>query len=473
MAAVVAQCAARKVCTPTQYVARWTEVLAVARERGHLAEGQAELSFDAAADVDAARPALVEAVCGAVAAEEGCGPEPARERVRQLVEGLDRPRPKRGSGGRGKRREAAPARRLSEVRDGEIIPHELRWNRCAELAASLELTTIEAALLSVVAMYSVTRAFVCWETRAGLMALARIKTNASFAAAVATLTRLGLLVPVDGAPRTAWHLGESFWGGLLAGEELDTPVSKLVRGRRRTAERQAGPRRAGRRDSVRDGGREHGAGGSKVEDRPTRASGEEPSPDKSAPREPESESGSVENRTSDAEGRNDAGDEKGRGGRSGRRPSEKPGKRTAPERPEADRKQKVTVERFVAEELADEPHREKIAQRLEEFFGNLGERTVSRARLRGFAALVRGDLMGVAPSSVEEAGKRRGGRMDPVDPNRHNCRQCGRRFDQLGTGGDRGDGVCRACDLEPRQRGPVDVGALLDDLRKGLRSRGG
>ena len=213
MAEVVAQCASREVRTPTQYVARWTEVLAVARERGHLAEGHTELSFDVAADVDAARPALVEAVCGAVAAEEGCGPEPARERVRQLVEGLDRPRPKRGSGGRGKRREAAPARRLSEVRDGETIPHELRWNRCAELAASLELTVIEASLLMVVAMYSVTRAFVCWETRAGLMALARIKTNASFAAAVATLTRLGLLVPVDGAPRTAWHLGESFWGG--------------------------------------------------------------------------------------------------------------------------------------------------------------------------------------------------------------------------------------------------------------------
>ena len=192
-------------------MARWTEVAVVARERGHLA-GQAELSFDRAADVDALRPVLEDAVCGAIAAEEGCGEESARDRTRALVGALDRPKAKRGSGGKGKRREAAPARRLSEVRDREIA-HELRWNRCAELAVSLELTAIEAALLTVVSMFSVTAAFVCWETRAGLMGMARIKTNASFAAAVAALMRHGLLVPVDGAPRTAWYLGESFWAG--------------------------------------------------------------------------------------------------------------------------------------------------------------------------------------------------------------------------------------------------------------------
>ena len=175
IADVVAQCAAREVRTPTQYVARWTEVAVVARERGHLA-GQAELSFDRAADVDAARPVLEDAVCGAIAAEEGCGEEPARERTRELVGALDRPKARRGSGGKGKRREAAPARRLSEIRDREI-PHELRWNRCAELAASLELTAIEAGLLAVVSMFSVTSAFVCWETRAGLMGMARIKTK--------------------------------------------------------------------------------------------------------------------------------------------------------------------------------------------------------------------------------------------------------------------------------------------------------
>ena len=148
--------------------------------------------------------------------------------------------------GRGKRRAAACARRLGEVRDREIA-HELRWNRCAELAVSLELTAIEGALLTVVSMYCVTGAFVCWETRAALMAMARIKTKGSFAAAVATLMRHGLLVPVDGALRTAWYLGEAFWGGLLTGEELDTPVAKLVRGRKRARERAAGPRRAGQK----------------------------------------------------------------------------------------------------------------------------------------------------------------------------------------------------------------------------------
>ena len=470
MAEVVAQCAAREVRTPTQYVARWTEVLAVARERGHLAGEQTALSFDAAADVDAARAALEEAVCGAIAAEEGCGPEPARKRTRRLVEGLDRPKPKRGSGGKGKRREAVTVRRLSEIRDREIA-HELRWNRCLELAASLELTAIEASLLSAVSMFCVTRAFVCWETRAGLMVLARIKTNASFAAAVAALMRHGLLVPVDGAPRTAWYLGESFWGGLLVGEELDTPVSKLARGRRRAAERQAGPRRAGQRGSVRAGAKDSGAAGGEVEDQSSKGSGEAPSPGEPGPTEPESESGSVENRTSDARRRNAAGAGKVRTGRSGRRSGGKPGKGAAPERPVADGKEKVTVARFVAEELADDPHRAKIAERLADFFGRLGEKRVARSRQRGLAALVRGDLMGVPPTSLKEAGARRGGRMDPADPRRWKCRQCGERFDAPGTGGDRGDGVCRACDLHPRPRGPVDVGSILDGVVKGLRSR--
>ena len=465
MAEVVSQCAGREVRTPTQYVARWTEVAVVARERGHLA-GQTELSFDRAADVDAVRPVLEDAVRGAIAAEEGCGEEPARERTRELVEGLDRPKAKRGSGGRGKRREAAPARRLSEVRDREI-PHELRWNRCAELAVSLELTAIEAALLTVVSMFCVTAAFVCWETRAGLMGMARIKTNASFAAAVATLMRHGLLVPVDGAPRTAWYLGEGFWGGLLAGEELDTPVAKLVRGRRRAAERQAGPRRAGQRGSVGHGGKD---GGAEVEDRPSKASGAAPSPGRSGAEEPEAGSASVENRTSDPKRRDGAGAEEPQSGGSGREPRGKANKGATPERPAADRRQRVTVAKFVAEELADDPHRAKIAERLKDFFGKLGERRVSRARQRGLAALVRGDLAGVPPASLEDAGARRGGRIDAVDPRRSRCRQCGGSFDLPGTGGDRGDGVCRACDLHPRTRAPVDVGSLLDGVAERLRN---
>ncbi len=449
MADVVARCAAREVRTPTQYVARWTEVAVVTRERGHLA-GRTELSFNAAADVDAARQALEDAVCGAIAAEEGCGEEPARERTRELVGALDRPKTKRGSGGRGKRREAVAVRRLSEVRDREIT-HELRWNRCAELAVSLELTAIEAALPAAVSMFCVTGAFVCWETRAGLMAMARVKTNASFAAAVASLMRHGLLVPVDGAPRTAWYLGESFWGGLLVGEEFDTPVAKLVRGRRRAAERQAGPRRAGQRGSVREGGTNSGGADSGAEDQPSKASGEATSSGKSGPREPEAESGSVENRTSGPERRNDGGGRDSGAGQSGRKRGGKGGG-AAPERAARNGKERVTIARFVAEELADDPHRGKIEERLRDFFGKLGEWRVAWSRQRGLAALVRGDLTGLPPRSLADAGARRGGRFDAADPRQSRCRQCGGLFELPGTGGDRGDGVCRACDLHLRAR---------------------
>ena len=447
-------------------MARWTEVAVVARERGHLA-GRTELSFDGAADVDAARPALEEALCGAIAAEEGCGEEPALERTRELVGALDRPKPKRGSGGRGKRREAVAVRRLSEVRDREIT-HELRWNRCAELAVSLELTAIEASLLTAVSMFCVTGAFVCWETRAGLKAMARIKTNASFAAAVASLMRHGLLVPVDGAPRTAWHLGESFWGGLLVGEELDTPVAKLVRGRRRAAERSPAPRRAGQRGPDRDGGTNSGAANAGAEDRPSKASGEATSSDKSGSREPEAESGGVENRTSGPERRNDGGGRDSRTGGSGRK---RGGRGPVPERAVPRGKERVTIARFVAEELADDPHREKIEERLRDFFGKLGERRVARSRQRGLAALVRGDLTGLPPRSLEDAGVRRGGRFDAADPRRGRCRQCGGLFELPGTGGDRGDGVCRACDLHPRTRAPVNVGSIVDGLTEHLRNR--
>ena len=466
MADVVARCAAREVRTPTQYVARWTEVAVVARERGHLGE-QTELSFDGAGDVDAARPALEEALCGAIAAEDGCGTEPARERTRELVGALDRPKPKGGSGGRGKRRKAACARRLSEVRDA-AIGHELRWNRSVELAASLELTAIEAALLSVVSMFCVTGAFVCWQTRAELMDMARIKTNASFAAAVATLMRHGLLVPVDGAPRTAWYLGEGFWGGLLAGEELETPVATLVRGRLRAAERQAGPRRAGQRDVVRGGGDE-GRAAEPAGNGGAPSTGEVAAPGKAGP---EAGSGSVENRTS--------GTESQTGTAGGDR--ERDGNGAVPERPAAsgigagvaalqDRNERVTVAKFVAGELADDPFRAKIAARLEDFFGKLGEKRVSRSRLRGLAALVRGDLAGARPPGpVHGADARRGSPVDQADARRGRCRQCGGDFELPGTGGDRGDGVCRACDLHPRPRAPVRIDSVLDGVVARLRT---
>ena len=319
-------------------------------------------------------------------------------------------------------------------------------------------------------MFCVTAAFVCWETRAGLMAMARVKTNASFAAAVASLMRHGLLVPVDGAPRTARYLGESFWGGLLVGEELDTPVAKLVRGWRRAAERQAGPRRAGQRGPVNNGGTNSGAADAGAEDRPSKASGEAPSPGKSGPQEPEAESSSVKNRNSGPERRNDGGGRDSRTGGSGGKRGGKGGG-ADPERAARNGKERVTIARFVAEELADDPHCGKIEERLRDFFGKLGERRVARSRQRGLAALVRGDLTGLPPRSLADAGVRRGGRFDAADPRQGRCRQCGGLFELPGTGGDRGDGVCRACDLHPRTRAPVNVGSIVDGLTEHLRNR--
>ena len=150
--------------TSTQYVARWTEAGVVASVATW--PDRRSCRSTRRRTWNAARPALQDAVCGVIAAEEGCGPEPARERTRKLVEGLDRPKTKRGSGGRGKRREAVAVRRLSEVRDRKIT-NELRWNRCAEQAVSLEFTAIEASLLTAVSMFCMTGAFVFWETGRG------------------------------------------------------------------------------------------------------------------------------------------------------------------------------------------------------------------------------------------------------------------------------------------------------------------
>ena len=84
---------------------------------------------------------------------------------------------------------------------------------------------------------------------------------------------------------------------------------------------------------------------------------------------------------------------------------------------------------------------------------------------------MRGDLTGLPPRSLEDAGVRRGGRFDAADPRRGRCRQCGGLFELPGTGGDRGDGVCRACDLHPRTRAPVNVGSIVDGLTEHLRNR--
>ena len=71
MAAVVEGCGDLGAGTPTQYVARWTDVAVVARERGYLA-ADSVVSFDDAAAVDAARPDIEDAVRTAIASEEAC-----------------------------------------------------------------------------------------------------------------------------------------------------------------------------------------------------------------------------------------------------------------------------------------------------------------------------------------------------------------------------------------------------------------
>ena len=121
MADIVARCAARQMRTPTRYVARWTEVAVVARERGHLA-GQTELSFNPAADVDAARRALEDAVCGAIAAEEGCGPE----RARYGAAAGDRPAEPRRSGLATSAVALPPAHALFALRAKRSPPSGLR-----------------------------------------------------------------------------------------------------------------------------------------------------------------------------------------------------------------------------------------------------------------------------------------------------------------------------------------------------------
>ena len=100
MATVVEACADLGV-TPTQYVARWTEVAVVARERGYLSP-ESVVSFDDAAAVAAARGRVPEAFA-------------------------------RGVGG--------------------SIEHEERWNRCAEVVAERGLPMKAAVLVFATTMF--------------------------------------------------------------------------------------------------------------------------------------------------------------------------------------------------------------------------------------------------------------------------------------------------------------------------------
>ena len=351
MAEVVERCAAQGVGTSTQFVARWTEVAVVARERGYLGGG-IDVSFDNASAVDAAAPVIGEAVGEAIADEDGCGLAEAQARASALVSKLARPQRERRGGGTGKRRSVARPRPLRDVVDGGI-EHEWRWNRCAELVAERELSMKAAVLLFATTMFCFTKDFVCTLTRAQLMAISGIRTPASFAAAVLELMEHSLLSPKDGAPRTLWYLGEEFWGGVLAGEELDTPVALLARSRRGTTKR---PKSLAAVDAAR---RERSvAKAHEGAEQTTGGDGEQ------RRREEESPATGIENRTS--------------------------GLRSA--------RELVSVATFAADELAGDPLRVRIEDRLADYYGSRGEYRIARGRLRGLAARIRLDAAEPAPN---------------------------------------------------------------------------
>lgn len=442
MAAVVEGCGDLGAGTPTQYVARWTEVAVVARERGYLTP-DVVVSFDDAAAVDAARPGIEDAVRTAIASEEECGEERARERTAALVSRLERRRRHAGEGSKGKRRTVACPTPLREVVEGSI-EHEERWNRCAELVAERGLSMKAAALLFATTMFCVTKDLVCHMTRAQLMAMTGIRTPASFAAAVRELMAQSLLSPKDGAPRTSWYLGKGFWGGLLVDENLDTPVAMLARRRKSAAASRGRVVRGGRRPVAwaakpvevqgarADTGAENrtsvatGAGATPgpstgVENRTSGSAqnGRPAMPDADVARRVAVETGA---RTyARASGDTATGIENRTSGRRG--------------------KERVTVAAFAAEELLPNPVGTAIAERLADYYGKRGEHRIARARLRGLAARVRQDI----EDGTDAGGLDRG----PEPPRRPRV------------------SVARA---EPRARdGPVAVGAILNQIGRQLR----
>ena len=430
MAAVVEACADLGVGTPTQYVARWTEVAVVARERGYLAP-ESVVSFDDAAAVEAARPWIEDAVQAGIASEEDCGEDRARERTAGLVSRLARPSRAAPEGGGGKRRAVACPKPLREVLEGSI-EHEERWNRCAEVVAERGLSMKAAVLLFATTMFCFTKDLVCTMTRAQLMAMTGIRTPASFAAAVRELMEQSLLSPKDGAPRTSWYLGEGFWGGLLADEELETPVSTLARRRRAAAtggNRARGDAGAKRTSAVAAGATGQGKRTTGVENRTSETAPEQA-------RQSRAGAGAraatgIENRTSER----------------------------------SNGRAKVTVATFAAQELPGNPVGAMIAERLADYYGKRGEYRIARARLRGLAARIRQDIDGVAEPSAGEVGS---GRREAAPVARSRCRWCNSPFDHPAARGDRGDGVCRGCDSRRSRDGPVPVGAVVDALGRRL-----
>ena len=445
MATVVEGCGDLGVGTPTQYVARWTEVAVVARERGYLA-ADSVVSFDDTAAVDAARPGIEDALRAAIASEEDCGEAQAREKAAGLLTRLDRPARPAGDGGRGKRRPVACPAPLREVVEGSI-EHEERWNRCAELVAERGLSMKAASLLFATTMFCFTKDLVCTKTRSELMSMTGIRTPASFAAAVRELMGQSLLSPKDGAPRTSWYLGEGFWGGLLAEEDLDTPVATLVRSRKAAGRgRRRAPRGTGTENRI-------SAHGAVLETEEERSAG-------------------VENRTSEA-GREDgrktdaakpAGADGGATVRTaGRNAGTTAGIENRTSGVRSNGRAKVTVATFAAQELPQGPVGTMIAERLAEYYGKRGEYRIARARLRGLAERIRQDVEGVGVPGAGQPEPR-----DPALAARSRCRWCNNPFDHPAARGDRGDGVCRGCDGKRSRDGPVPVGFVADGLSRRL-----
>ena len=475
MAAVVEGCGDLGTGTPTQYVARWTEVAVVARERGYLASDSV-VSFDDAVAVDAARPGIEDAVRAAIENEEDCSEADARQKAAGLVSRLDRRRRPRGGGGQGKRREVACPAPLREVLDGSI-EHEERWNRCAELVAERGLSMKAAVLLFATTMFCFTKDLVCTMTRAQLMAMTGIRTPASFAGAVRELMEQSLLSPKDGAPRTAWYLGEGFWGGLLADEDVDTPVATLVRRRKAAAGRgnssaTPGDRRpaiAGRKRTGRvsaDTGTENrtsatGASTDRQENPSTGIENRTSEPAREVQRRPRAGSGTSDgiDANTGASVHDPYPDGESATGIENRTSGLRNGKA------------KVTVAAFAAEELPRSALGTMIADRLEDYYGKRGEYRIARARLRGLAARIRQDLevdpVGGAADMGREPERRNRASAERAGP-KSRCRWCSSAFDHPAARGDRGDGVCRGCDARRPRDGPVQVGAIADEVGRRL-----
>ena len=445
MATVMEACGNLGVETPTQYVARWTEVAVVARERGYLASDSL-VSFDHAAAVDAARAGIEDAVRAGIASEEDCGEAEAREKMAGLVTRLDRRRRRAGEVGQGKRRPVACPTPLREVLEGSI-EHEERWNRCAELVADRGLSMKAAALLFATTMFCFTKDLVCTMTRAQLMSMSGIRTPASFAAAVRELMEQSLLSPKDGAPRTSWYLGESFWGGLLAGEELDTPVATLARRRRETARARNGTR--GRTGTENRTSASNALGANQAEP----STGIEKRTSETAWRDGRSTGdGAAE------VGNANAGSRERAAGRDARTAT---GIENRTSEVRSNGRAKVTVATFAAQELAQDPVGNMIAERLADYYGKRGEYRIARARLRGLAARVRGDIEDGGAHGQSE-------RRDPASVARSRCRRCNSPFDHPAARGDRGDGVCRGCDTRRSRDGPVPVDVIADAVGRRL-----